>query len=76
MSIQIDFIRIKFYVYKLPLNRRSHFGKRPLANVKSPQCDQNDNVTRKTAKHNKSKTTFKFNRIIIKYKGYCCCCRK
>lgn len=56
----------------IPLNRRSHFGRKPLANVKSPQCVHIDNVNKNTAKQSRTSTTFKFNRIMMKYKGVCC----
>lgn len=64
--------RHNVYINQLPLNRRSHFGKKLLANVKSPQCDQIESVKRNTAKHRIMSTTFKFNRIITKYNGVCC----
>lgn len=61
------------YILLLPPNRLSHFGKKLLGviRVKSPQCDQIDNVKRSTAKHRIMSTTFKFKRIITKYNGVC-----
>lgn len=58
----------------IPLNRWSHFGRKPLASVKSPQCVQMDNVNKNTAKQSKTSTTFIFNRIIMKYNGVCWKC--
>lgn len=52
-------------------DRCSHFGIKPRAIDRSPQCDQNVSVIKNTAKHNRIKTNFKLSRIIMKYNGVC-----
>lgn len=53
-------------------DRCSHFGIKPRAIDRSPQCDQNVSVIKNTAKHSRIRTNFKLSRIIMKYNGVCC----